>query len=169
MLIPALQKAVQLYICLSAQSCLAFCDLIDCSPPDSSVHGIFPGRTTGVGCHFLLQRMFLTQGLNLHLLHWQADSLPLSHLQSPHFIYNGLHLLTPIHLSPKVFESLIFSRAAPVAPFSLSLKFLEVNFFYQKHTDSMLAGTKGYTSIRQNLTSSLHRDTPPRRFKWGVE
>ena len=34
-----------------------------------------PGKNTGVGCHFLLQEIFLTQGLNLHLLHWQADSL----------------------------------------------------------------------------------------------
>ena len=33
---------------------------------------------TGVGCHFLLQGIFLTQGLNLCLLHWQVDSLPLS-------------------------------------------------------------------------------------------
>ena len=40
----------------------------------------FPGKNTGVGCHFLLQRIFLTQGSNLHLLHWQADSLLLSHL-----------------------------------------------------------------------------------------
>ena len=31
----------------------------------------------GVGCHFLLQGIFPTQGLNLYLLHWQADSLPL--------------------------------------------------------------------------------------------
>ena len=38
---------------------------------------------TGVGCHFLLQGIFPTQGLNLHLLHWQADSLPLSHQGSP--------------------------------------------------------------------------------------
>ena len=32
-----------------------------------------------MGCHFLLQGIFLTQRLNLHLLHllhWQADSLP---------------------------------------------------------------------------------------------
>ena len=36
----------------------------------------FPGMNTGVGCHFLLQGIFLTQGLNLHLLHWQEDSLP---------------------------------------------------------------------------------------------
>ena len=38
-----------------------------------------PGKTTGVGCHSLLQGIFPTQGLNLHLLHWQVDSLPLSH------------------------------------------------------------------------------------------
>ena len=30
-----------------------FCDLIDCSLPGSSVHGISPGKNTGVGCHFL--------------------------------------------------------------------------------------------------------------------
>ena len=39
----------------------------------------FPGKNTGVNCHFLLQGIFLTQGLNLRLLgllHWQASSLP---------------------------------------------------------------------------------------------
>ena len=35
------------------------------------------------GLHFLLQGIFLTQGSNKHLLHWQADSLPLSHQESP--------------------------------------------------------------------------------------
>ena len=37
-------------------------------------------------CHFLLQGIFSTQGQNLsllHLLQWQADSLPLRHLGSP--------------------------------------------------------------------------------------
>jgi len=38
----------------------------------------FSGKNTGVGSHFLFQGIFLTQGLNLHLLHWQADSSPLS-------------------------------------------------------------------------------------------
>ena len=45
----------------------------------------FPGKNTGVGCHFFLG-VFPTQELNPHLLcllHWQADSLPLSHLESP--------------------------------------------------------------------------------------
>ena len=39
-----------------------------------------------MGCHFLPRKIFPTQGLNLrllHLLHWQADSLPLHHLRSP--------------------------------------------------------------------------------------
>ena len=52
---------------------------MDCSLPGSFVHGDSPDRNTGVGCHFLLQGIFLTQGLNLcllHLLHWQAGSLP---------------------------------------------------------------------------------------------
>ena len=46
----------------------------------------FPGKNTGVGGHFLLQGIFLTQGSNprlLCLLHWQVDSLPLSHVESP--------------------------------------------------------------------------------------
>ena len=43
----------------------------------------FPGKNTGLGCYFLLQGIFLDQGLNLYLLHWQADSLPLSHRESP--------------------------------------------------------------------------------------
>ena len=38
--------------------------------------GSFPGKNTGVCCHFLFQRIFSIQGLNLYLLHWQVDSLP---------------------------------------------------------------------------------------------
>ena len=30
-----------------------------------------PGKNTGAGCHFLLQGIFLTQGSNPRLLHWQ--------------------------------------------------------------------------------------------------
>ena len=44
--------------------------------------GNYPNKNAGVGCHFRLQGIFLTQGLNPHLLHWQANSFPLSHLGS---------------------------------------------------------------------------------------
>ena len=56
---------------------------MDYSPLGSSVLGILQGKNTVVGCHFLLQGIFPTQGSNLCLLHWQADSLPLSLLGSP--------------------------------------------------------------------------------------
>ena len=42
------------------QSCPTPCNLMDCSPPGFSVHGI-PGRNTGVGCHAFLQGIFMTQ------------------------------------------------------------------------------------------------------------
>ena len=43
----------------------------------------FPGKNTGVGCHALLQGIFLTQGSNRYLLCWQADSLLLDAFPSP--------------------------------------------------------------------------------------
>ena len=46
------------------------------------------------GGHFLLQGIFLTQGLNPHLLYWQAGSLPLSHQDSP-------YLFTYVLIFPK--------------------------------------------------------------------
>ena len=41
--------------------------------------GTSPGQDTGVSSLSFLQGNFPTQGLNLCLLPWQADSLPLSH------------------------------------------------------------------------------------------
>ena len=55
--------------CSVAQLYLSLCDPMDCSPPDSFVHGIFLGKNNGVGCHFFLQGIFMTQELNPHLLH----------------------------------------------------------------------------------------------------
>ena len=57
----------------SLQSCPALCDPMDCSLPESSVHGNSPGKNTGVVWHALLQRICPTQGSNLSLL-----SFPLS-------------------------------------------------------------------------------------------
>ena len=51
-----------------------FRDPVGCTSPGSSVQGIL----------FLLQGIFLTQGSNLCLLHWQADSLTMSHQGSPY-------------------------------------------------------------------------------------
>ena len=38
-----------------------------------------PGKNTGVGCHFLLQAIFLNQGSNLGLLHCRQILYQLNH------------------------------------------------------------------------------------------
>ena len=68
-------------LCLVTQSCPSFWNPMGCNLPGSSVHGILQARILEwVGCHALLQGIFLTQLLNPHLLcllHWQVGSLPL--------------------------------------------------------------------------------------------
>ena len=59
-------------------------------------------KNTGVGCHSLLQGIFLTQGSNphfLHLLHQQAGSLPLAPPGKP---------LTYTHIHKHIFSLLIY-------------------------------------------------------------
>ena len=40
---------------LATQMCLTLCDLMDCSPHGSSVHGISPDKNTGLESHSVLQ------------------------------------------------------------------------------------------------------------------
>ena len=62
------------------QSFLTLCDPMDCSLPGSSIHGVFQA---GMGCHFLLQGIFLTQGSSPSLLHCRQMLYRLSHQGSP--------------------------------------------------------------------------------------
>ena len=65
----------------SLQSCPTLCNPLDYSPPGFSVHGFSRQEYTKVGCHALLQGIFLTQGSNpplLCLLDWQMGSLSLT-------------------------------------------------------------------------------------------
>ena len=58
--------------CVPALSCLTLRDLMDCSQPGLQNPWNSPGKSSGVGCHFLLQGIIPTQGLNwnpLRLLH----------------------------------------------------------------------------------------------------
>ena len=78
-------SAYEFCVCVRAQSpsCVWFLEA-----PWTVAHRLlcpwdFPGKKTGVDCHFLLQGIFPSQGSNsslLWLLHWQVDSLPWSHL-----------------------------------------------------------------------------------------
>ena len=56
-------------------------DPINCNLPGSSAHVIFQANT-GVGCHFLLQGIFLTQELNPGLPHCRLMLYQLSYIGS---------------------------------------------------------------------------------------
>ena len=62
--------------CLVAQSCLTLCDPVDCLLWGWD----FPGKNTGMDCHFLFQGISPTQGLNLDCM--QIFYL-LGHQESP--------------------------------------------------------------------------------------
>ena len=67
-----------------AQPCPTLCNAVDYSLPGSSVHGIFPGKSTGVGCYFLPQGIFFpTQQSNPGLPHCRQSHYRLSHKGSP--------------------------------------------------------------------------------------
>ena len=74
----------------------------------------FPGKNIVMGYQFLLQGIFLAQGLNPshpHLLQWQVDSLPLSHLGSPEF---KMHRVPYMAIDPSV--SVYVARTTCQAP-----------------------------------------------------
>ena len=67
---------------LVTQSCLTLFDPMDCSPPDSSVHGDSPVKNTGGCCHALLQGIFPIQGSNPGLPHCRQILSHRSHQKS---------------------------------------------------------------------------------------
>ena len=77
---------------------MILCSPVDCSLPGSSVRGIFSGKNTGMGCHFLLQGIFSTQGLNLFLLFLllcRGILYLLSHWRSPRYLVLQWNLFSP--------------------------------------------------------------------------
>ena len=78
-------------LCLVTLSCLTLCGLVDWNPPDS-VHRILQTRILEWVAVPSSKGSSWAQGSNVHLLHllnWQAGSLPLSHLGSLSVILQG--------------------------------------------------------------------------------
>ena len=65
-------------------ACLTLCDLMDCSLARLFCPWYSPDKITGVGCHCLLQGIFLTQGSNSGLLYCRQILYYLSYRRSPH-------------------------------------------------------------------------------------
>ena len=66
-----------------AESCPILCNPMGCKPTRLLPPWNFPGKGTGVGCHFLLQGIFVIRGLNLGLPALRADTLPSEPPRSP--------------------------------------------------------------------------------------
>ena len=86
---------------LVTQSCPTLCDPMDHSPPGFSGHGISQARNIGMGCHFLLQGIFLTHRSNSGLWHCRQILYRLSYQGSP-LGQIGVHLLWKLILPVSV-------------------------------------------------------------------
>ena len=64
-------------VCMLSPSVVS--DPMDYSPLDSPASGIFPDKITGVGCHSLLQGIFLTQESNPGIPHCRQTLCHLIH------------------------------------------------------------------------------------------
>ena len=102
-----------------------------------------PGKNTGVGCHFLLQGIFLTQGLNphlLHLRHFQVGSWSLvppgKPLANGTWCQDGYHLVVNVrpheywvsHITLVYLE--VHEYLLPLGPWSMFSNTYFTNFVY---------------------------------------
>ena len=107
----------------------------------------FPDKNIGVGSHFLLQAIFLTQELNSCLLHWQAGSLPLSHQGSPSLdlAHHRLEVLTLIQsshpLNPHLTLLVRFSCCHGVCSFTSRLLDCFLAFWVRSSVDQLVLAT----------------------------
>ena len=81
-LLSLIRSHLFLCVCQVALSCPTLCNAMGCAAHQAPLSMGFPRQDTGLGCHFLLQGIFTTQGFNPHPLHGQADSLPVRPLGS---------------------------------------------------------------------------------------
>ena len=87
--------------CLVALSCRTLCNLMDYSPPRSSVPGYSLGKNTGMGCHALLQGIFLTQGSNPGLPRCRWILYHLSHQGRPRILEWVAYLFSRGYSQPR--------------------------------------------------------------------
>ena len=114
-----------------------------CSPPGLSVHGIFPGKNSEVGCHFLRQGIFPTQGLNRCLLHWQTGSLPLTPPGKPIYTHQGSPIYTLLYIKQIISKDLLYSTGN------------DTQYFIITYMEITLKRTFIYICIYTHITESL--------------
>ena len=69
--VPVVLAIAGMYVSSVAKSCPTLCNPMDCSPPGSSLHGIFQARILEWAANCFSGDL-RNPGINLHLLHWQG-------------------------------------------------------------------------------------------------
>ena len=124
-------KTAYFLSCLVTKSCLTLCDPMDCSPPGFSVHGILQARILKVGCHFLIQGIFLTQGSNLSLLHCRQILYHLSLQGSLTKTELNLHCYDPHSFTLVNTYQLLYLFYIKIFKYSYSGRFLESSLLFR--------------------------------------
>ena len=107
-----------------------------------------PGKNTEMGCHSLLQRVFLTQGLNPGLLHYRRILYQLSYHRSPFTLTHPDKLLSTLQNTVDCF-------AYPASPADcfLGLWFVCVKFPF---SPLFSASPSGQTGSRKTTAMNLY-------------
>ena len=120
-----------------AHSCLTLCNqLIRLLCPWDS-----PGKNTGVGCSFLLQEIFPTQGWNLHLLHWQVNTFTTEPPGKPRFT---AWLLWNTTCETQTLNGIQSITSDPI----LYAFFFKFEFYLKENRNSILVGGLSYSYLR---------------------
>ena len=136
----------------------------------------FLGKNTEVGCHFLLQGTFLTQGLNsrlMHFLHWQAYSLPLEPPGKPEIKNTGVgccSLLQGIFLTQgSNAVSRIADRFFTIWAYQGSSKSKTIKCQMCQVSSQLCSNPfVPYPSVCQRLGSLSFSNSFPSRVLWGT-
>ena len=99
---------------LVAKSSLTFLRPHGLQPTRLLCSWAFPNENTGVDWHFRLHGVFLTQGSNPCLLHWQADSLPLSHQERGSLKNNRIPAFILVLLNQMPLRGIFFNHPSRV-------------------------------------------------------
>ena len=121
------------HVWLFATPCPTLYDPMDYIPSGSPLRGILKARIlqySRILCsHSFLQRIFLTQGSNLGLLHWRQSLYHLSHREAPKGIYKK-----QLDLQSSPGEQLLLYSLAQVSLPGYSLfVFLNLSYFSKKN------------------------------------
>ena len=111
----------------------------------------FSRQEYGVGCHFLLQGTFPSQGSNLCFLHWQVVSLPPSHVGSPGWgrsISLNITEVSPISWSSTQLH------VTPLPPSSPAFSFLSYWPSRNGLSNNVALPTYDYWESTKNIASS---------------